>query len=118
MFNSIKFICAIIAMSFLLIGQGFAASGTFNGVEGERVRGSVEVTKTTVNLSSNFKTTSGPDLYVYLGNDKPTKIVAVLKKNKGSQTYQLPKDIDLSKYSSVFIHCKKYNHTFGKASIR
>jgi hypothetical protein len=102
----------------LLLGQGFAASGTFNGVEGERVRGSVEVTETAVKLSANFNTTSGPDLYVYLGNDNPTKIIAVLKKNKGSQTYALPEGIDLSKYSSVFIHCKKYNHTFGKASIR
>lgn len=118
MFNSIKVIFAAIAMSFLLIGQGFAASGTFSGVEGERVRGSVKVTETAVKLSSNFQTTSGPDLYVYLGNDKPTKIVAVLKKNKGSQTYALPKGIDLSNYSAVFIHCKKYSHTFGRASIR
>lgn len=118
MCHSIKVIFAAVAMSFLLIGQGVAASGTFNGVEGERVRGSVEVTETAVRLSSNFKTTSGPDLYVYLGNDNPTKIIAVLKKNKGSQTYALPEGIDLSKYSSVFIHCKKYNHTFGKASIR
>lgn len=118
MFNSIKVIFAVLSMTIMLAGQGFAAGGTFKGVEGERVSGSVEVTQTSVKLSSNFKTTSGPDLYVYLGNDKPTKIVAVLKKNKGSQTYALPKGVDLSKYSSVFIHCKKYNHTFGKASIR
>jgi hypothetical protein len=118
MCNSIKAIFAAVAMSFLLLGQGFAASGTFNGVEGERVGGSVEVTETAVKLSANFNTTSGPDLYVYLGNDNPTKIIAVLKKNKGSQTYALPEGIDLSKYSSVFIHCKKYNHTCGKASIR
>ena len=118
MLNSIKVIFAALVVVVLVAGQGFAASGTFKGVEGERVSGSVEVTETSVKLSSNFKTTSGPDLYVYLGNDKPTKIVAVLKKNKGSQTYALPKGVDLSKYSSVFIHCKKYNHTFGVASIR
>ncbi len=118
MLNSIKVLFTAVALVMLVVGQGFAASGTFKGVEGERVSGSVEVNETSVKLSSNFKTTSGPDLYVYLGNDKPTKSVAVLKKNKGSQTYALPKGIDLSKYSSVFIHCKKYNHTFGKASLR
>lgn len=118
MINSIKVIFAVFTMTFLLAGQSLAASGSFEGTEGERVRGSVEVTSTSIELSSDFKTTSGPDLYVYLGNEKPTQIVAVLQKNKGSQSYKLPNGLDLSKYSSVFIHCKKYNHTFGRARIR
>jgi len=95
-----------------------AASGSFVGVEGESVRGTATVTAKTVKLSSNFRSTSGPDLYVYLGNKRPSKIIARLRKLSGSQTYALPKGVDLSKYSAVYIHCKRYNHTYGKARLR
>jgi len=109
---------AIIMFSALLAIPAHADSGSFIGTEGERVSGNAVVSGKEVKLSKNFKTTSGPDLYVYLGNDKPTKIVGKLKKNSGSQTYELPDGIDLSDYSAVFIHCKKYNHTFGRADLR
>ena len=95
-----------------------AASSSFVGVEGESVRGTATVSSKSVKLSSNFRSTSGPDLYVYLGNSQPSKIIARLRKLSGGQTYALPKGIDLSKYSAVFIHCKRYNHTYGKARLR
>ncbi|MFK7846121.1 MAG: DM13 domain-containing protein [Rhodothermales bacterium] len=111
-------IAAVVILSALLAIPANAANGTFIGTEGERVSGDAVVSAKEVKLSNNFKTTSGPDLYVYLGNDKPTKIIGKLKKNSGSQTYALPDGVDLSKYSAVFIHCKKYNHTFGRADLR
>jgi len=96
----------------------FAASGSFKGVQGERVSGKATVQGGSVKLSSSFRSTSGPDLYVYLGNSKPSRIVARLRKLSGGQSYALPKGVDTSKYSAVFIHCKRYNHTYGKASLR
>lgn len=111
-------IIAVVMLSALLAIPANATSGSFIGTEGEQVSGNAVVSAKEVKLSNGFKTTSGPDLYVYLGNDKPTKIIGKLKKNSGSQTYALPDGVDLSKYSSVFIHCKKYNHTFGRADLR
>ena len=95
-----------------------AASGSFRGVQGESVRGTVSVENGKVKLSSGFRSSSGPDLYVYLGNSKPTKIVARLRRLSGTQTYSLPSGLSAKNYSAVFIHCKRYNHTFGKASLR
>ena len=60
MLNSIKVIFAALAVVFLVAGQGFAASGTFKGVEGERVSGSVEVTETSVKLSLEFQNNKWP----------------------------------------------------------
>lgn len=106
------------AVMFMILGPANGASGTFIGVEGERVSGEANVLQNTIELSQNFKTSSGPDLYVYLGNDEPTQIIAKLKKNSGAQTYALPEGVNLSNFSTVFIHCKKYDHTFGKAGFR
>lgn len=97
---------------------GFAASGSFRGVQGESVRGTVSVSNGKIKLSSGFRSSSGPDLYVYLGNSKPTKIVARLRRLSGTQTYSLPNGVSADNYSAIFIHCKRYNHTFGKASLR
>ena len=112
-----KTFAALVFSVFMSI-SAHAASGSFVGVEGESVRGTATVTAKTVKLSSNFRSTSGPDLYVYLGNKRPSKIIARLRKLSGSQTYALPKGVDLSKYSAVYIHCKRYNHTYGKARLR
>ena len=112
-------LCAAAAMSSLILaGTALAASGSFVGVEGESVRGTATVSSKSVKLSSNFRSSSGPDLYVYLGNKRPSRIIARLRKLSGGQTYALPKGIDLSKYSAIFIHCKRYNHTYGRARLR
>ena len=110
-------VCAF-ALAGALMTPVFAASGSFIGVQGESVRGTASVKTKTITLSSSFKSSSGPDLYVYLGNSKPSRIIGRLRKLSGGQSYALPKGIDLSKYSAVFIHCKRYNHTYGKARLR
>ena len=114
----IRISLSIVLWSLILSPPALAASGSFVGVEGESVRGTATVSSKSVKLSSNFRSSSGPDLYVYLGNKRPSKIVARLRKLSGSQIYALPKGIDLSKYSAVFIHCKRYNHTYGRARLR
>lgn len=109
---------ASFGFSLAMIVSAHAASGSFTGTQGERVSGTVTVSADSVKLGGNFKSTSGPDLYVYLGNSGPSKIIARLRRLSGAQSYRLPKGIDLSKYSTVFIHCKRYNHTYGIARLR
>lgn len=68
----------------------------------------------------NFKATNGPDLYVYLStDDKASDFVSLgrLKANMGNQNYQIPSDVDLSKYDKVLIWCKAFSVLFGSAEL-
>ena len=82
------------------------------------VKGTAQVSmsegKTTVTLSSDFKSTSGPDLYIYVGNGKPSKRIAKLKKFKGSQGYTFS---GTDKITSVHIYCKRFSVGFGIAKV-
>jgi hypothetical protein len=77
---------------------------------------------------SDFQTSNGPDVQVYLGvapdandNDTVTKAgffhVGALKGNIGDQNYELPPDVDLSKYHSVTIWCRRFGVNFGTAPL-
>jgi hypothetical protein len=76
----------------------------------------------------NFKVTNGPDLYVYLsGHAAPrnsTQLhqgaahqVGLLKGNIGNQNYELPADLDLSKFKSAVIYCKRFSVVFATAEL-
>jgi hypothetical protein len=68
----------------------------------------------------NFKSTNGPDLHVYLSTDKMASDfmdLGRLKGNIGNQNYQVPVDIDLSKYNNVLIWCKAFSVLFGNAQL-
>ncbi len=75
---------------------------------------------------SNFKTSNGPDVHLYLvkGNDpKAVKDGSYLdlgsiKGNIGDQNYELPAGTDLSDYGSVNVWCKRFSVGFGGASFR
>jgi cytoskeletal protein RodZ len=75
----------------------------------------------------DFDTSNGPDLRVILssapasddwriwGNDYVE--LARLKGNVGSQNYQIPADVDLSRYGRVVIWCVRFKVGFGVADI-
>ncbi|NNL37620.1 MAG: DM13 domain-containing protein [Nitrosopumilus sp.] len=68
----------------------------------------------------NFKSTNGPDLYVYLStDDKATEFINLgqLKANKGNQNYNIPDNVDLNKYNNVLIWCKAFSVLFGSAEL-
>ena len=68
----------------------------------------------------NFKSTNGPDLYVYLAtDDKATDFVNLgrLKANMGNQNYEIPESVDLSNYDNVLIWCKAFSVLFGSAEL-
>ena len=77
---------------------------------------------------SDFETDNGPDLHVRLiaaDDAKDTASVAKaefvelakLKGNKGNQNYDLPKDVDLSKYKVVSIWCNRFSVNFAAARL-
>lgn len=75
-----------------------------------------------------FKVTNGPDVYVYLsGHAAPRDSVQLhqgaafeigrLKGNIGDQNYALPAEVDLSKFKSVAIYCKRFSVIFSTAEL-
>jgi hypothetical protein len=76
----------------------------------------------------DFRVTNGPDLFVYLsGHAQPRSAAELhgqgdfdlgrLKGNIGSQNYELPDDLDLSKFKSVVIYCKQFSVVFSTATL-
>jgi len=68
----------------------------------------------------DFRSTNGPDLYVYLSTDKQASdyvILGQLKANIGNQNYGIPEGTDLSKYDTVLIWCKQFSVLFGSAEL-
>lgn len=83
--------------------------------------------KKTLRLT-NFQTSNGPDVHVYLvaaadakDNDTVTKAEVVdlgsMKGNIGDQNYDLPASADLAKYRAVTIWCKRFSVNFGTAPL-
>ena len=83
--------------------------------------------KKTLRLT-NFETSNGPDLHLYLvaatdakDNDSVTKAgfvdLGTLKGNIGDQNYELPANADLAKYRAVTIWCKRFSVNFGTAPL-
>ncbi len=67
----------------------------------------------------NFKTEAGPDLYVYLAEDKTAKgYVTVVKLDKtGTFVLDVPTNADLSKQKYVLIWCQQFTVLFGSAKL-
>jgi Electron transfer DM13 len=77
---------------------------------------------------TNFKTSNGPDVHVYLvaakdASDSETVKqagfveVGALKGNIGDQNYELSSDLDLNKYRAVTIWCKRFAVNFATAPL-
>lgn len=80
---------------------------------------------------TDFSVTNGPDLYVYLVSTSSTKNamvktavkkgsfqqIAVLKGNRGNQSYQLPRDLQITDDIIVTIWCKRFSRHFGSAHL-
>ena len=75
----------------------------------------------------DFRTDNGPDLNVYLSTapqDAPAGQfdddfidLGDLKGNVGSQNYEIPRDVDLGRYSTVVIWCVRFSVIFGAAEL-
>ena len=76
---------------------------------------------------NNLQTENGPDLFIYLSQRenisdesdvKWALRLTKLKWNSGNQVYEIPEEIDISKYNSLAIHCRAYNHLFWSVSLK
>ena len=83
--------------------------------------------KKTLRLT-NFETSNGPDVHVYLvaaadAKDNDTVKTAgfvelgSLKGNIGDQNYDVPANVDLAKYRAVTIWCARFGVNFGTAPL-
>jgi hypothetical protein len=77
---------------------------------------------------TDFKTSNGPDVRVYLVaapdvTDDATVAKAgfvelgMLKGNIGDQNYDVPESVDLDKYRAATIWCKRFQVNFGTAPL-
>src|SRR5207249_5692728 len=78
---------------------------------------------------TDFKTSNGPDVHVYLVAAPDVKDDATVKKagfidlgsmkgNMGDQNYDVPESADLRKYQAVTIWCARFNVNFGTAPLK
>jgi len=85
--------------------------------------------KTRLLRLTDFRTSNGPDVHVYMLAADDAKDVStvenagfvdlgVIKGNIGDQNYTLPNDLDLAKYRAVSIWCKRFSVNFGAAALR
>ena len=69
---------------------------------------------------TNFNTTNGPDLKVYLSKEiQPVNFIKLgdLKSTSGNQVYDINGHPDLTQYKYALIHCEQYNHLFGSVQL-
>jgi Electron transfer DM13 len=114
------------------------SSGSF--VNGEHpTQGRVQIVnqngKRILQLDERFNTsTSGPDLVVVLhrsanviGETTPPAyplkegsytVLAPLKQYSGVQSYEIPDNINLDDFQSAVIWCRRFNATFGAATLK
>jgi hypothetical protein len=77
---------------------------------------------------TNFTTSNGPDVHVYMvaaddAKDSASVLRAgfidlgTIKGNMGDQNYTLDPDVELSKYRAVSVWCKRFSVNFGAARL-
>jgi electron transfer DM13 len=113
------------------VSQMILASGTFHGVA-HNGSGSAAVYQLAdgkrILRLTNFATSNGPDVHVYLvaANDATNseivkkagfREIGSLKGNIGDQNYEIPADVDLAKYRAVTIWCRRFGVNFATAPL-
>ena len=110
------------------------AAGQFGVVDGiHKGEGAATLVRlpdgqTVLRLEDDFRVTNGPDLYVYLSASAAPRTsaelhgtgafeVARLKGNMGGQNYALPDDLELTRFRSVVIYCRRFTTVFSTAEL-
>lgn len=79
----------------------------------------------------NLATSNGPDVHVwlaaapvvpgfdgwFLADDAAYVDLGAIKGNLGNQVYDIPADVDLGQYPSVYLWCAQFAVSFGAASV-
>lgn len=70
---------------------------------------------------TNFLTSNGPDLKVYLSKElQPVNFINLgsLKAISGNQLYDIPAGVNTAEYKYALIYCQQYSHLFGSAELK
>lgn len=104
--------------------QTLLLSGTFT-TGAHTTSGTVKVyedkSKNRTLVFENFKTDAGPDLRLYMAEDKAiTNFIQITDKvtTSGNYTLVLPANVDLKKQTTVAIWCKSFSVLFGSATLK
>jgi hypothetical protein len=107
------------------------STGSFRGVHHE-TKGQATVYRLPdgkrVLRFTEFETSNGPDVQIYLvaasdaaDNATVTRAGFVnlgpMKGNRGDQNYEIPADVDLSKYRAVTVWCRRFAVNFATAPL-
>lgn len=113
-------------------GPAVLSSGAFVSLE-HRTSGTAKIIRladgSRVLRLEGLDTSNGPDLVVYLSPADPDPSdwkkyargavdLGRLKGNRGNQNYAIPASVDLSKFRSAVIWCRRFVVGFGAAPIR
>ncbi|HEX9970129.1 MAG TPA: DM13 domain-containing protein [Acidimicrobiales bacterium] len=108
-----------------------AAAGTFRSLE-HSTTGTASVLATSTDRRvlrfTDFETSNGPDLRVYLSTaaadadwkafDDDFVELGTLKGNVGDQNYEIPAGTDLSRYKTAVVWCKRFSVPFAAADLK
>lgn len=104
--------------------ENIISEGSFTGASGHTTTGKVQVVKMDDGSRSivftDFKTDNGPDLKIYIAEDKNAKNFFQFEAEvaNGSKTLVLPSSVDLEKQKFVLIWCKAFSVSFGYAELK
>jgi hypothetical protein len=106
------------------------ASGSFSPIgryDGTGTALLLDVGGTTFVRFEDFETTNGPDLRVYLSaapadadpslHDDDFADLGPLTASRGAQNYEVPADVDTSRYQSVVVWCRRFSVGFAVAPL-
>lgn len=102
-------------------GSASTRTGTFSGLNGKHVAGTVTITGGQIALNG-FSSDEGPDLHIYLTNGSDESAVTAGKElgsisfDKASQQFSTD-GADLATYTNIVIHCDKAKAVFGAATL-
>ncbi|HEX2031637.1 MAG TPA: DM13 domain-containing protein [Actinomycetota bacterium] len=113
-------------------GPQRVASGRFIGLE-HQTSGRAVIVQTGDGRRflrfEDFRTSNGPDLVVYLSAKRPAGPddwygydgdfvdLGPLKGNVGNQNYAIPRDVDLERYSTAVVWCRRFTVGFAAAVL-
>ncbi len=102
------------------ITSSFSGADFFHNVEGTAKIVTHDDWSQVLQFDDNFKSTSGPDVYVYLASDdRASEFVSLgkIQSSDGSQEYVIPPGTDLNKYNKILIWCQSFGVLFGTADL-
>ena len=119
-------IALVMTSAGIASADSVVGSGKFRGASNHVTTGDVSIVKSAsgaslIVLGENFRFDGAPDPRVGLGTngryDKSSD-AGELGSGKGSQSYAVPGNVDVSKYNEVYIWCRKFNVPLSVATLK